>query len=97
MTFAHGLSARSCQGRAGRGVVARAGDGGLRGVAANPAKAQELIEAAKRSSMPELNDAVAKVKADSTDLEERRRARHGRSRPALATSPGATVLAIVCP
>jgi hypothetical protein len=46
------------------------------GVAANPAKATELIEAAKISSLAELNEAVAKVKADSTDQEERRRARH---------------------
>jgi hypothetical protein len=48
------------------------------GVAANPDKAQELIETAKQSSLPELNEAVAKVKADRTDLEERRQARHSK-------------------
>jgi hypothetical protein len=46
------------------------------GAAANPDKARELIEAAKQGSLPELNEAVAKVKADSTDLEARRKARH---------------------
>ena len=48
------------------------------GAAANPAKAAELIEKAKHSSLPELNDAVAQVKADSTDQEERRKARHAK-------------------
>ena len=48
------------------------------GVAANPARAAELIDQARRSSLPELNEAVAKVKAESSDLEERRRARHAR-------------------
>ena len=48
------------------------------GVAANPDKAAELIEAAKISSLPELNEAVAKVKADSTDQEQRRQARHAK-------------------
>jgi hypothetical protein len=47
-------------------------------VAANPAKAKELIEKAKQSSMAELNEEVAKVKADSSDLEERRKARHAK-------------------
>lgn len=48
------------------------------GVAADPAKAGELIEKAKHSSLPELNDEVAKVKADSADLESRRRERHAK-------------------
>ena len=48
------------------------------GVAANPAKAGELIDRAKRSSLPELNEEVAKVKAECTDLEERRQARHAK-------------------
>ena len=48
------------------------------GVAANPAKARELIEKAQDSSLPELNEEVAKVKAESSDLEERRRARHAK-------------------
>lgn len=48
------------------------------GAAANPAKARELIEKAKEGSLPELNEEVAKVKADSSDLEERRRARHAK-------------------
>ena len=46
------------------------------GVAANPAKAGELIERAKKSSMTELNDEVTKVKAAATDQEARRRERH---------------------
>jgi hypothetical protein len=48
------------------------------GVAADPSKAAELIERAKESSLSELNEAVAKVKADNTDLEKRRRDRHAR-------------------
>jgi hypothetical protein len=48
------------------------------GVAANPTKAAELIDKAKHSSVPELNDAVAKIKADSTDLEQQRQARHAK-------------------
>lgn len=48
------------------------------GVAANPAKANELIDKARSSSLPELNEEVAKVKAENTDLEERRRVRHAR-------------------
>jgi hypothetical protein len=48
------------------------------GVAANPDKASELIDTAKRSSLPELNEAVAKVKAESSDLEERRNALHAK-------------------
>ena len=48
------------------------------GAAANPAKAKELIEKAKRSSIAELNEAVAKVKADATDLEAQRKARHAK-------------------
>lgn len=48
------------------------------GVAADPSKAAALLEKAVNSSLPELNEAVAKVKADSTDLEERRKARHAR-------------------
>ncbi len=48
------------------------------GVAANPAKARELIDQAQRSSLPELNEAVARVKAECTDQEQRRRTRHAR-------------------
>ena len=48
------------------------------GVATNPAVARELIEKAKRSSLPELNEEVAKVKAAGTDMEERRKIRHAR-------------------
>jgi hypothetical protein len=48
------------------------------GVAADPTKAHELIDKARTGSMSELNEAVAKVKADSTDQEERRRLRHGK-------------------
>lgn len=44
------------------------------GVAANPAKARELIEKARNSSLSELNEAVAKVKQDSTDAEKVRQA-----------------------
>lgn len=48
------------------------------GVAANPASAQELIDKAKNSSMPELNAEVANVKAAHCDQEARRRDRHER-------------------
>ena len=48
------------------------------GVAADPSKAGELIDKAGRVSMGELNEEVAKVKAEHSDLEERRRARHAR-------------------
>lgn len=48
------------------------------GVAANPAKAKELIERARHSSVPELNEEVARVKAASTDTEARRRAIHAK-------------------
>jgi hypothetical protein len=48
------------------------------GVAADPAKAAELIDKAKRSSLPELNEEVAKVKAACSDQEQRRRDRHAR-------------------
>jgi hypothetical protein len=48
------------------------------GVAANRVKAPELIEAAKHASMPELNQAVAKVKAEATDREARRQAIHAK-------------------
>jgi hypothetical protein len=48
------------------------------GVAADPAKAGELIDKAKRSSLPELNEEVAKVKAACCDQEQRRRDRHAK-------------------
>ena len=48
------------------------------GAAANPAKAGELIDKAKKGSMSELNDEVAKVKAAAVDQERRRRERHKR-------------------
>ena len=48
------------------------------GVAADPSKVAELIDKAKRSSMPELNDEVAKVKAANCDLEARRGAIHAK-------------------
>jgi hypothetical protein len=44
-------------------------------VAADPAKAGELIDMAKRSSFPELNEEVTKVKAACSDQEQRRRDR----------------------
>ena len=46
------------------------------GVAADPAKAAELIDTAQRSSLPELNEQVSKVKAACVDQEQRRRDRH---------------------
>jgi hypothetical protein len=46
------------------------------GVAADPAKAGELIDKAKRTSLPELNEEVAKIKAACTDQEDRWRAVH---------------------
>ena len=48
------------------------------GVAANPGKAAALIEKAKHSSLPELNEEVARTKAGATDLEARRRAIHAK-------------------
>ncbi len=48
------------------------------GAAANPEKARELIDKAQRSSLPELNEHVALVKAARRDQEEHRRAVHGR-------------------
>jgi len=51
------------------------------GVTADPAKAGELIDTAKRSSLPELNEAVAKVKAASSDQAQRRRDRQAVTAP----------------
>jgi hypothetical protein len=48
------------------------------GVAANPTKARDLIDKARRSSLHELNDEVSKVKAAKTDQEQRRRAIHAK-------------------
>jgi hypothetical protein len=48
------------------------------GVAANPAQAKELIDKAKHSSVPELNEQVARTKAVATDQEARRRAIHAK-------------------
>jgi hypothetical protein len=48
------------------------------GAAANPAKTTELIDTAKRSSVPELNEEVARTKAAVTDQEARRKAIHAK-------------------
>src|ERR1700722_1892367 len=56
-------------------------------VAANPAKAGELIDTAKRSSLPELNEAVAKVKAACGDQEQRRWERHAKRSLLNSTRP----------
>jgi hypothetical protein len=48
------------------------------GVAADPAQAGELIDKAKRSSLPELNEEVARIKAARSNQEERRRALHAK-------------------
>lgn len=48
------------------------------GVAANPDAAGDLIDKAKNSSMQELNNEVANVKATHCDPEARRRDRHAR-------------------
>jgi hypothetical protein len=48
------------------------------GVAADPAQARALIDKAQRSSLPELNEEVARVKAASSDPEQRRRDRHAK-------------------
>lgn len=48
------------------------------GVAAEPAKAAELVDKAGRLSLPELNEEVARVKAAVTDQEQRRAARQAR-------------------
>jgi hypothetical protein len=48
------------------------------GVAANPAKAHELIDQAQRSSLPELNEQVALVKAARRDQNAHRRAIHAK-------------------
>jgi hypothetical protein len=46
------------------------------GVAADPAKAAELIDTVRRASMPELNEQVSKVKAAAADAETRWRQVH---------------------
>jgi hypothetical protein len=48
------------------------------GVAADPAKSRELIDRARRSSLPELNEEVAKIKASGGDQEQRWRAVHAK-------------------
>jgi hypothetical protein len=48
------------------------------GAAANPAKARDLIEQATHGSLPELSEAVARAKAEVTDLEDRRRRIHAK-------------------
>lgn len=48
------------------------------GVATDPAKAGELIDKAKRSSLPELNEEVARIKAANRDQEDRWRAVHAK-------------------
>jgi hypothetical protein len=63
--------------RAGRLSAAQA-EAVADGVAANPAKAAELIDKAGHASLAELNEEVARAKAAVTDLEARRRAVHAR-------------------
>jgi hypothetical protein len=48
------------------------------GASANPARAIDLLDKAKQTSMPELLEEVTRVKAEATDLEVRRRGIHGR-------------------
>jgi hypothetical protein len=48
------------------------------GVAVKPTKARDLIDKAKRGSLTELNEEVARVKAANTDPEQRRVARHAK-------------------
>lgn len=48
------------------------------GAAADPTKTIELIDLARRSSISELNEAVATIKAGQCDQEERHRARHAK-------------------
>ena len=48
------------------------------GVASDPSAATELIDKARRVSLPELNGEVARVKAASVDQEERRRVLHAK-------------------
>jgi hypothetical protein len=48
------------------------------GADANPAKADDLIEQATQISLSELGDAVARAKAEVTDLEDRRRRIHAK-------------------
>ncbi len=48
------------------------------GVAADPDKARELIDRAQRSSLPELNEQVALVKAAQRDQDEHHRAVHAK-------------------
>src|SRR5262249_53472456 len=54
--------------------TAAVSDGG----AADPAKAGELIDKARRSSLPELNEEVARIKAACSDQEDRWRAVHAK-------------------
>ena len=48
------------------------------GASVNPAKTGELIEKARNSTLPELQEEVARAKAEVVDLEERRRAIHAK-------------------
>ena len=48
------------------------------GAAADPGRARQLIEQARRSTVTELNQEVARVKAGRTDLEARRREIHAK-------------------
>ena len=57
------------------------------GVEANPAKTAELLETAKESSLAELNEAVAKARSESVDLEARRRAIHAARKLSRFTDP----------
>jgi hypothetical protein len=48
------------------------------GAAANPATAGQLIEKAKQGSMSQLNEEVARIKADHGDLDKQRRLRQAK-------------------
>lgn len=48
------------------------------GVEADPSKAKELIEAARRGSLAELNNEVTRIKNDHRDQEQARAGRHAR-------------------
>ena len=48
------------------------------GASANPARVGKLIERARNSSLTELQDEVARAKAEATDVEQRRRAIHAK-------------------
>ncbi len=66
------------------------------GAEANPARTGELLELARDASMSELNEAVAKARAEGVDLEARRHAIHARRSLSRFTDPEGVYHANLC-